>query len=329
MMKDEDRMENHGLITLVFSYLQTWHQTKSNRGKHKQLILNKHILTVKQYITGRDCERKVLIALEFFFNKLKQRGPTEVEMMTMLLQLFFDHHCISMPEIIDWYSNEKFIDQLIGQKVDKCWAEPFINQHGYSIKFTNPAVNELINSIPSSPRTSSVSTEQSSTQSNWKTPQYVRIRKPFKNLVKFFKNLSDTSDVTIHQYVEIQHRKNIDHRVIMIVRCYLKAWNECVSNEKNKFLLSRVSIIEYYKNDPDFEMQILFAIEIFLLQNKKNDNWSIETISTLLQFFLDQNCIKKETILKWNSDGHFYNDVYYKETKGFAQSFIQQLMLRN
>jgi len=76
-MKDTDTMENYGLITLVYSYLQTWHQTKIKRGKHKQLILNKHILTVKQYVNGKDCERQVLTALEFFFNNLKHKEPTE------------------------------------------------------------------------------------------------------------------------------------------------------------------------------------------------------------------------------------------------------------
>jgi hypothetical protein len=76
-MKDEDTMENSGLITLIFSYLQTWHQTKAERGKHKQLILTRHILTVKEYIIEKDDRRKVLIALQFFFDKLKQKDSTE------------------------------------------------------------------------------------------------------------------------------------------------------------------------------------------------------------------------------------------------------------
>jgi hypothetical protein len=50
-------------------------------------------------------------------------------MMTMLLQLFFDHQCISMPEIIDWYLNEN--------SVGKKWAEPFIRLHGYPIESTS------------------------------------------------------------------------------------------------------------------------------------------------------------------------------------------------
>jgi hypothetical protein len=130
----------------------------------------------------------------------------------------------------------------------------------------------------------------------------------------------------------------------MIVRCYLKAWNECTSIKKNEFLLKNVLIIKYYKYDPDFEMQIMFAIEVFLSQSKQNENWSsklfdeceinniyliVEILSTLFQLFLDQNCIKRETILKWNSDGHSYNDIYYKETKRFAQPFIQQLITSN
>jgi hypothetical protein len=130
----------------------------------------------------------------------------------------------------------------------------------------------------------------------------------------------------------------------MIVRCYLKAWNECVSNKKNEFLLEKVSIIKYYEYDPDFEIQIICAIQIFLSTNSKKGDWSsrlfdkcklnnvhliVQTISTLLQFFLDQNCLKKSTILEWNSNGRSYNDVYYKATKRCAQPFIQQLMASN
>jgi hypothetical protein len=77
MMEGEDRMENQGLITLVFSYLHTWYKTKTDQGKHKQLILDKHILTVKQYVTGTDSQRKVLIALQYFFKTVNNKGQTE------------------------------------------------------------------------------------------------------------------------------------------------------------------------------------------------------------------------------------------------------------
>jgi hypothetical protein len=46
----------------------------------------------------------------------------------------------------------------------------------------------------------------------------------------------------------------------------------------------------------------------------------------LFQLFLDQNFIEKQTILKWNSDGHSFNQIYYDQTKYFAQTFIQQLI---
>jgi hypothetical protein len=69
-MKGENAMDKRGLIKLIFSYLRTWYQ--ADRAKHKQLILTKHILTIKQYITEKDSQRKVLFALQFFFNSLKQ-----------------------------------------------------------------------------------------------------------------------------------------------------------------------------------------------------------------------------------------------------------------
>jgi hypothetical protein len=72
----------------------------------------------------------------------------------------------------------------------------------------------------------------------------------------------------------MQYEKKIDQRVVMIVRCYLKGWHDCELTTKNEFLLNNLSIIEYYKSDQDFQMQILFAIEIFLSSNKKNENWS-------------------------------------------------------
>jgi hypothetical protein len=76
-MEGEDRMENQGLITLVFSYLRTWYKTKADKDKYKQLILDKHILTVKQYVTGTDSQRKVLIALQYFFKTVNNKGQTE------------------------------------------------------------------------------------------------------------------------------------------------------------------------------------------------------------------------------------------------------------
>ena len=76
-MKGENAMDKHGLIKLIFSYLRTWYQTKADRTKYKQLILTKHILTIKQYITEKDSQRKVLIALQFFSDSLKQPESNE------------------------------------------------------------------------------------------------------------------------------------------------------------------------------------------------------------------------------------------------------------
>ncbi len=76
----------------------------------------------------------------------------------------------------------------------------------------------------------------------------------------------------------MQFGKNIEDRVIMIVRCYLKAWIDSPLEMKNNFLLEKLVIVKYYKSDPDFEMQIIFAIEIFLSQYKTKENWSSQFI---------------------------------------------------
>ena len=51
----------------------------------------------------------------------------------------------------------------------------------------------------------------------------------------------------------------------------------------------------------------------------------VQTISTLFQFFLDQNLIQRETFLQWNTHGHSYDLIYHDETKRFAQSFFHTL----
>ena len=69
-------MEQYGLITLVYSYLTTWHQTKAKREKHAELILTRHIKTIKQYINGNECQRKVLIGMQFFDDFLRKKDSS-------------------------------------------------------------------------------------------------------------------------------------------------------------------------------------------------------------------------------------------------------------
>ena len=74
-MKGKNAIEQHGLITLIFSLLRSWHQIKAEKGTYKQAILNKHIVTVKKYVTGREEQRKVLIGMQLFFCSLNTEGP--------------------------------------------------------------------------------------------------------------------------------------------------------------------------------------------------------------------------------------------------------------
>ena len=50
-------------------------------------------------------------------------------MMNMLLYFFLAHQCISISELNDWYQNDTFVEQILGLKVDKEWAEPFFNRY--------------------------------------------------------------------------------------------------------------------------------------------------------------------------------------------------------
>ncbi|CAF4326137.1 unnamed protein product [Adineta steineri] len=192
----------------------------------------------------------------------------------MLLQLFLDHQCISISEMIVWYSDSNSTNEI-------SWVEPFLKLHEYPIEHTTSEFDSHW-----------ISTSNSSEVSSTKTIKTIRIKKPYRRLVQLFKEpQSDLNTTTIHEYIQMQYKHN-KHRVIMIVRSYLKAWDEHFASTKADILLT-------------------------------------ETISRLFQFFLDENCITKEIILKWNSEGHSYNQDYYEQIKQFAQPFIQRLLIEN
>ncbi|CAF1480083.1 unnamed protein product [Adineta ricciae] len=318
-MKNEDSMEQYGLITLVYSYLTTWHQTKAKREKHAELILKKHITTIKQYINGNECQRKVLIAMQFFDDFLKKKDSSHIDMMNMLLYFFSAHKCISSSDVIDWYQTDTFVDQILKRKVNKEWAEPFFKQNAHRTVLTE------ITRVSSTSSTSTLN-EEENYLSVTKTRENVRICKPFKNLVKLFKDVSLANDQAIHEYVQMQYSSKVKHRVIMIVRTYLKAWNDSSSEKNTSLLLKKISAIKHYQSDKHFQIQILFAIEAFLSQSKMNDAWQIEVISILLQLFLEQDCLDKESIVKWYNNGHIYNEIYYKQTKDYARTFVERLI---
>ncbi|CAF0987872.1 unnamed protein product [Adineta ricciae] len=318
----ENSMKQYGLVVMVNAYLQTWHSIKVEKGKYKELILRRHISTIKKHVVGRECKRKVLVAMQFFFETLTRMTALEkTEMMTMLLEWFLRHQCISLPEVIDWYQKETFVDHMIGRVVHKNWTESFLSQHGYR---TEP--------LGTLTRTNSVTSTNSSEETSElisELPEYVRIRKPYRKLVNLFKDTSNVNDPAIYEYVRKICEKNMTQRVIMVVRSYLKAWNESLPEEKANLLSSKISAILHYQSDRNFQRQILFAIEVFLSECKKNYAWRMQTVSMLFQFFLDQQCIDKESIVKWYEDGHIYNDVYYEQTKTFARSFVERLTALN
>src|SRR5690349_15989337 len=76
-----------------------------------------------------------------------------VEMMTMLLQFFLDHQCISLVDMMDWYANDNFVSEIIGTKIEKKWAEPFFHQHGCQIESSgkmnkfSPSLSIKVNSF--------------------------------------------------------------------------------------------------------------------------------------------------------------------------------------
>ncbi|CAF0987690.1 unnamed protein product [Adineta ricciae] len=302
-MKNEDSMEQYGLITLVYSYLTTWHQTKAKHERYAELILKKHITTIKQYINGNQCQRKVLIAMQFFDDFLKKKDSSHADMMNMLLYFFSTHQCISLSDVIDWYQNDTFVDLILKQKVNKEWAEPFFKQNAHRTVLTE------VTSVSSTSSTSNLNEEENNL-SVTKTRENVRMRKPFKKLVKFFKDISLTNDQAIHKYVQMQY----------------STWNDSSSEKNTSLLLKKISAIKHYQSDKNFQAQILFAIEVFLSENKKNDVWQIEVISILFQLFLEQNCLDKESIMKWYNNGHIYNEIYYKQTKDYARAFVERLI---
>ena len=76
----------------------------------------------------------------------------------------------------------------------------------------------------------------------------------------------------------MQYNSKAKHRVIMIVRTYLKAWNDSSSEKNTSLLLKKISAIKHYQSDENFQTQILFAIETFLAESKKNEAWQSESV---------------------------------------------------
>ena len=57
-------------------------------------------------------------------------------MMNMLLDFFLTHKCISLSDVIDWYQNDTFVDQILKRKVNKEWAEPIFKQYAQQTVLT-------------------------------------------------------------------------------------------------------------------------------------------------------------------------------------------------
>ena len=68
------QIENDDLIISVFWYVHMCHRTKANRGKHKQLILTKHIPTMSQ---KEILKERFYMLCKIFFNNLKNKEEAE------------------------------------------------------------------------------------------------------------------------------------------------------------------------------------------------------------------------------------------------------------
>ena len=67
-------------------------------------------------------------------------------------------------------------------------------------------------------------------------------------------------------------------RVVMVIRSYLRAWDKSLPDVKANILTSKISAVHYYQSDRNFQRQILFAIEVFLSECRKDDTWQSESI---------------------------------------------------
>ena len=67
-------------------------------------------------------------------------------------------------------------------------------------------------------------------------------------------------------------------RIVMLIRCFLQAWDKVAARKKEAFLLYHASTISHYKDDPDFAMQSIFAIEAFICESKQSESWSSELL---------------------------------------------------
>ena len=120
-------------------------------------------------------------------------------MMTMLLQFFCDHQCLSLDEIIDWYANDTFAS-------DKKWVEPFLQQHHVQMASSGEfffATKIFISLSSSDSPVEETANNTTSVTSPTSSTKRIRIRKPFRNLVKLFRNPSQRNDQAIHDYIKV------------------------------------------------------------------------------------------------------------------------------
>jgi hypothetical protein len=120
----------------------------------------------------------------------------------------------------------------------------------------------------------------------------------------------------------------------------------CYKNRNPRFInhmLKRVSIIRKYIIDDNDKRNVIRAVQLFMwhvnddVTDNKSENMFIldsfiqriyligQTMEVILQFFLKQQCINNEILLKWYYKGDQGCFVGYNEAKQNAQAFIERL----
>ncbi|CAF4157418.1 unnamed protein product [Rotaria magnacalcarata] len=151
--------------------------------------------------------------------------------------------------------------------------------------------------------------------------------KPFKHMVTRFQDVSAAGDKLLEDYLKSApyfHGKKQLRDLIISVLSFLEAWHKNKSSPTVNLILQRLSVFKKIIINDEEKLMALFGVQIFVNHHCNKDN-SAQTIATVLQFFLEYQCISTQSIIEWYTKGAEYTYPGFNKAKKAAENFIDKV----
>ena len=129
-------------------------------------------------------------------------------------------------------------------------------------------------------------------------------------------------------------------KLIKLVLGFLHAWYENRTSNIGHLILQRVSFVKSSIATSDDKYTIILALQIFI-HHIQNDaqigrdrniflfmtslEFPVQTMATILRFFLEQQLIEIEDFRRWYKDKNLCNYFGFNQAKECARAFIETL----